>query len=136
MRTAIKYGMVCYGKMSYFNTYTLVSLDSCTMHILDILVLLVLCIYWKISPGQIIHCISVIKNTFSLSKKYEGKKLGASTKIENKTKKWEYFQNIFLKICKYCHIDAYFFQFAKQYKGKNTFMKNSLYVKNSLYEKK
>ena len=28
-----------------------------------------------------------------------------------------------------------FFQLAKQYEGKNTFMKNSLYVKNLLYEK-
>ena len=45
-------------------------------------------------------------------------------------KKQEYFQNIFLKISKYCHIDAYFFQLAKQYEGKNMFLKNSLYEKN------
>ena len=67
--------------MSYFNTYTLVSLDSSTMHILK---------------------------DFSRT----------DNSLYNSN--WEHFQNIFLKISKYCSIDAYLilFQLAKKYEGK------------------
>ena len=83
--------------MSYFNIYTLVSLDSNTMHILK---------DFSRTDNSLYKCL---KNIFSGCKKHEGKKCDTSTKMQKKGKKWKHFQNIFLKISKYCHIDPYFF---------------------------
>ena len=77
--------------------------------------------YGKISPGLVIHCLSVIIFfIISACKKYEGKKTmvikilqhiqncGVSTKIE----KMGTFSKYFLKISKYRPIYAYFFNFT------------------------
>ena len=83
--------------MSYFNIYTLVSLDSNTMHILK---------DFSRTDNSLYKCL---KKYFQVVKNVKEKNAIRAQKCKKKEKKWKHFQNIFLKISKYCHIDPYFF---------------------------
>ena len=93
--------------MSYFNIYTLVSLDSNTMHILK---------DFSRTDNSLYKCL---KKIFSGCKKREGKKCDTSTKMQKKEKK-ETFSKYFFEnqqILSYRSIFFYlfFFQPAKEY---------------------
>ena len=89
--------------MSYFNIYTLVSLDSNTMHILK---------DFSRTDNSLYKCL---KKIFSGCKKREGKKCDTCTKIQKKRKKMETFSKYFFEnqqILSYRSIFFYLFFFS------------------------